>query len=274
MTIIEPRGGGAPPEADKGDLMLAKRIIPCLDVKDGRVVKGVNYVNLRDVGDPVEAAKFYNESGADELVFLDITATHEQRKTVIDVVERTAREVFIPLTVGGGISSVDEMRALLRAGADKISLNSAAVRDSALIARAADLFGSQCVVVAIDTKRQPDGRLHVVVNGGRIDTGLDAVEWAAKAEALGAGELLVTSMDADGTKQGYDLPALNAVCEAVHIPVIASGGAGSMAHFQEAFEQTKVSAALAASLFHYREVDIVELKRFLAERGIPVRIGR
>lgn len=274
MTIIEPRGGGAPPEADKGDLMLAKRIIPCLDVKDGRVVKGVNYVNLRDVGDPVEAAKFYNESGADELVFLDITATHEQRKTVIDVVERTAREVFIPLTVGGGISSVDEMRALLRAGADKISLNSAAVRDSALIARAADLFGSQCVVVAIDTKRQPDGRLHVVVNGGRIDTGLDAVEWAAKAEALGAGELLVTSMDADGTKQGYDLPALNAVCEVVHIPVIASGGAGSMAHFQEAFEQTKVSAALAASLFHYREVDIVELKRFLAERGIPVRIGR
>ncbi|MBE6952672.1 MAG: imidazole glycerol phosphate synthase subunit HisF [Ruminococcaceae bacterium] len=254
--------------------MLAKRIIPCLDVKDGRVVKGLNFVDLRDVGDPVEAAKFYNESGADELVFLDITATHEQRKTVIDVVERTAREVFIPLTVGGGISSVETMHDLLRAGADKISINSAAIRDPELVARAADRFGSQCVVVAIDTKTMPDGARHVVINGGRIDTGVDAIEWAKKVEKLGAGELLVTSMDTDGTKKGYDLTTLDDICKAVNIPVIASGGAGTMEHFAEAFEKTNVSAALAASLFHFREIDILELKRYLADRGIPVRLAK
>ena len=253
--------------------MLAKRIIPCLDVKDGRVVKGLNFVDLRDVGDPVEAAKFYNESGADELVFLDITATHEQRKTVIDVVERTAREVFIPLTVGGGISSVETMHDLLRAGADKISINSAAIRDPELVARAADRFGSQCVVVAIDTKTMPDGARHVVINGGRIDTGVDAIEWAKKVEKLGAGELLVTSMDTDGTKKGYDLTTLD-ICKAVNIPVIASGGAGTMEHFADAFEKTNVSAALAASLFHFREIDILELKRYLADRGIPVRLAK
>ncbi|MBQ4047512.1 MAG: imidazole glycerol phosphate synthase subunit HisF [Clostridia bacterium] len=254
--------------------MLAKRIIPCLDVKDGRVVKGLNFVDLRDVGDPVEAAKFYNESGADELVFLDITATHEQRKTVIDVVERTAREVFIPLTVGGGISSVETMHDLLRAGADKISVNSAAIRDPELVARAADRFGSQCVVVAIDTKTMPDGARHVVINGGRIDTGVDAIEWAKKVEKLGAGELLVTSMDTDGTKKGYDLTTLDDICKAVNIPVIASGGAGTMEHFADAFEKTNVSAALAASLFHFREIDILELKRYLADRGIPVRLAK
>ncbi len=254
--------------------MLAKRIIPCLDVKDGRVVKGLNFVDLRDVGDPVEAAKFYNESSADELVFLDITATHEQRKTVIDVVERTAREVFIPLTVGGGISSVETMHDLLRAGADKISINSAAIRDPELVARAADRFGSQCVVVAIDTKTMPDGARHVVINGGRIDTGVDAIEWAKKVEKLGAGELLVTSMDTDGTKKGYDLTTLDDICKAVNIPVIASGGAGTMEHFADAFEKTNVSAALAASLFHFREIDILELKRYLADRGIPVRLAK
>ena len=254
--------------------MLAKRIIPCLDVKDGRVVKGLNFVNLRDVGDPVEAAKFYNESGADELVFLDITATHEQRKTVIDVVERTAKEVFIPLTVGGGISSVETMHDLLRAGADKISINSAAIRDPSLVARAADRFGSQCVVVAIDTKTLPDGSRHVVINGGRIDTGVDAIEWAKKVEELGAGELLVTSMDTDGTKKGYDLTTLDDICKAVNIPVIASGGAGTMEHFSDAFEKTGVSAALAASLFHFREIDILELKQYLAGRGIPVRLTK
>ncbi len=254
--------------------MLAKRIIPCLDVKDGRVVKGLNFVDLRDVGDPVEAAKFYNESGADELVFLDITATHERRKTVIDVVERTAREVFIPLTVGGGISSVETMHDLLRAGADKISVNSAAIRDPELVARAADRFGSQCVVVAIDTKTMPDGACHVVINGGRIDTGVDAIEWAQKVEKLGAGELLVTSMDTDGTKKGYDLTTLDDICKAVNIPVIASGGAGTMEHFADAFEKTNVSAALAASLFHFREIDILELKRYLADRGIPVRLAK
>ena len=254
--------------------MLAKRIIPCLDVKDGRVVKGLNFVDLRDVGDPVEAAKFYNESGADELVFLDITATHEQRKTVIDVVERTAREVFIPLTVGGGISSVETMHDLLRAGADKISINSAAIRDPELVARAADRFGCQCVVVAIDTKTMPDGARLVVIIGGRIDSGVDAIEWAQKVETLGAGELLVTSMDTDGTKKGYDLTTLDDICKAVNIPVIASGGAGTMEHFADAFEKTNVSAALAASLFHFREIDILELKRYLADRGIPVRLAK
>lgn len=252
--------------------MLAKRIIPCLDVKNGKVVKGVNFVNLRDVGDPVEIAKFYNSAGADELVFLDITASHEGRGTVADVVMRTAREVFIPLTVGGGISSLEDMKQILRAGADKVSINSAAVKDKTLISKAADMFGSQCVVVAIDTKRAPDGRLHVFIHGGRIDTGIDGVEWAMEAQRLGAGELLLTSMDTDGTKNGYDIEALNEICRAVRIPVIASGGAGSMEHFKEVFEKTSVTAALAASLFHFREVDIGALKAYLREEGINVRL--
>lgn len=251
--------------------MLAKRIIPCLDVKDGRVVKGVNFVGLRDVGDPVEAAKYYNSEGADELVFLDITATHENRATVADVIERTAKEVFIPLTVGGGIRSIDDFRLLLRAGADKISVNSAAVRDPALISHAADIFGSQCVVVAIDARLRPGGGYTVVVNGGRIDTGIDAVEWAREAARRGAGELLVTSMDTDGTKNGFDLDMLRAVCSVVNIPVIASGGAGKKEHFREVFRDTPVSAALAASLFHYRELTVGGLKDYLAETGIPVR---
>jgi cyclase len=252
-------------------LMLAKRIIPCLDVKDGKVVKGVNFVHLKDVGDPVEIAKHYNKAGADELVFLDITASCENRGTVADVVERTAREVFIPLTVGGGIGSLDDMKKILRAGADKISINSAAVKDKKLISRAADMFGSQCVVVAIDTKRAPDGRLHVFIHGGRIDTGMDGVAWAEEAQRLGAGELLLTSMDADGTKNGYDIRALNEICRAVSIPVIASGGAGKPEDFKEVFKKTPVTAALAASLFHYREVEIGELKAYLKAEGIPVR---
>jgi len=253
--------------------MLAKRIIPCLDVKDGRVVKGVNFVNLRDVGDPVEAAKYYNAEGADELVFLDITATHENRATVADVIERTAREVFIPLTVGGGIRTIDDFRLLLRAGADKISVNSAAVRNPLLISEAADIFGSQCVVVAIDGKKMADGSFHVVVNGGRIDTALDAVEWAIKAKELGAGELLVTSMDADGTKNGFDIEMLGAITSAVNIPVIASGGAGSKEHFKDVFTRTGVSAALAASLFHFKELTVGGLKEYLDQNGIPVRRG-
>ena len=218
--------------------MLAKRIIPCLDVKDGRVVKGVNFVGLRDAGDPVETAEFYNTQGADELVFLDITASHEQRKTMVDVVERTARKVFMPLTVGGGISDVEDYRRMLNAGADKVAVNSAAVKDKYLVARAAEKFGSQCVVVAIDAKTRPDGTFEVVINGGRIWTGIDAVEWAKEVEALGAGEILLTSMDGDGTKAGFDLPMTKAVTDAVKIPVIASGGCGCLEHFAEVFEKT------------------------------------
>jgi cyclase len=251
--------------------MLARRIRPCLDVKDGKVVKGVKFENLKDVGDPVEIAKYYNSAGADELVFLDITASHESRGTVVDVVERTAREVFIPLTVGGGISSLEDMKRILRAGADKVSINSAAVKDKTLISRAADMFGSQCVVVAIDTKRSPDGTLRVYIHGGRIDTGLNAVEWAQEAQELGAGELLLTSMDTDGTKSGYDIDAMNEICAGVKIPVIASGGAGQKEHFKEVFEKTPVTAALAASLFHYREIEIDKLKEYLRNEGIPVR---
>lgn len=252
--------------------MLSKRIIPCLDVKDGRVVKGINFVGLRDVGDPVECARTYYEQGADEIVFLDITATHEQRKTIIDVVRETARQVFVPLTVGGGIRGIEDFRNILRAGADKISVNSAAVRDPGLIREAADKFGSQCVVTAIDGRRQPDGSWHVVINGGRIDTGLDAVEWAARAEQLGAGEILLTSMDTDGTKNGFDIPFLNAVCGVVGIPVIASGGCGRLEHFSELFEQSGADAALAASLFHYRELTVQEVKRHMRDHGIPVRL--
>lgn len=250
--------------------MLTKRIIPCLDVTDGRVVKGINFIDLQDVGDPVAIARTYNEQGADELVFLDITATSDKRETMIEVVERTAAEVFIPLTVGGGIRSVSDMKRMLQAGADKISLNSAAIQRPALIKEGAEKFGSQCIVVAIDAKRTGDS-WHVFVKGGREDTGLDAIEWAKKAVALGAGEILLTSMDADGTKAGYDLALNQAICEAVNVPVIASGGCGSAADIVEVFEQTKVSAALAASIFHYGEVKIPELKESLALKGMEVR---
>lgn len=250
--------------------MLSKRIIPCLDVKDGRVVKGINFVGLKDVGDPVECAKMYNRQGADEIVFLDITATHEGRKTMADVVRKTAKEVFVPLTVGGGISSVEDFRTLLLAGADKISINSAAVKNPSLISEAADKFGSQCVVVAIDAKRI-DGSFHVVVHGGRIDTGIDAIKWAKKAQELGAGEILLTSMDADGTKEGFDIELLNAVCNVVSIPVIASGGCGKLEHFSQVFLESKADAALAASLFHYNELTVGQVKTHLREKNIPAR---
>lgn len=253
--------------------MFAKRIIPCLDVNRGRVVKGVNFVNLRDAGDPVEVAKIYNEAGADELVFLDITATHEGRGTVVDMVRRVAETVFIPFTVGGGISTVDDFRELLCEGADKISINSSAIRNPRLICGAADKFGSQCVVVAIDAKRRSDNSgWNVYINGGRIDTGLDAVTWARIADKLGAGEILLTSMDCDGTKSGYDIELTRAVSEAVSIPVIASGGAGNMEHFKDALTVGKADAALAASLFHFREVEICDLKKYLAENGVSVRL--
>lgn len=250
--------------------MLEKRIIPCLDVKDGRVVKGINFVGIKEVGDPVECASMYNAQGADEIVFLDITATHEGRKTIIDVVRRTAECVFVPLTVGGGIGSIEDMTNILRAGADKVSVNSAAVKNPSLIEAGADKFGSQCIVTAIDAKRVGD-RFNVVVHGGRIDTGIDAVEWAAEAEKRGSGEILLTSMDTDGTKNGFDIELLNRVIEAVSIPVIASGGCGKLEHFSELFEQTGADAALAASLFHYGELTVGEVKRHLLEHKIPVR---
>ena len=250
--------------------MLAKRIIPCLDVKDGRVVKGINFVGIKDVGDPVECAKLYDEQGADEIVFLDITATHEGRSTMVEVVRKTAKEVFVPLTVGGGISTTEDMKNLLRAGADKVSVNSSAVRNPDLIAQGAKLFGSQCIVVAVDAKRV-DGAFHVVVNGGRIDTGLDAIQWAQKVQELGAGEILLTSMDADGTKNGFDLELLNAVTGVVSIPVIASGGCGKLTHFSEVFLKTGADAALAASLFHYRELTVGQVKEHLREKGIVAR---
>ena len=251
--------------------MLAKRIIPCLDVRDGRVVKGVNFVNIRDAGDPVELARFYSDQGADEIVFLDITATSDGRATVADVVERTAEQVFVPLTVGGGIRTLEDFRQLLRAGADKISVNSAAVKDPGLISRAAERFGSQCVVLAIDARRRPEGSYEVVVAGGRTPTGLDAVEWARRSEALGAGEILLTSMDADGTKAGFDLEMTRAVTQAVSIPVIASGGCGSLEHFAQVFAETDCDAALAASLFHFGELTVPQVKEYLRKRKIPVR---
>ena len=251
--------------------MLAKRIIPCLDVRDGRVVKGVNFVNIRDAGDPVELARFYSDQGADEIVFLDITATSDGRATVADVVERTAEQVFVPLTVGGGILTLEDFRQLLRAGADKISVNSAAVKDPGLISRAAERFGSQCVVLAIDARRRPEGSYEVVVAGGRTPTGLDAVEWARRGEALGAGEILLTSMDADGTKAGFDLEMTRAVTQAVSIPVIASGGCGSLEHFAQVFAETDCDAALAASLFHFGELTVPQVKEYLRKRKIPVR---
>ena len=251
--------------------MLAKRIIPCLDVRDGRVVKGVNFVNIRDAGDPVELARFYSDQGADEIVFLDITATSDGRATVADVVERTAEQVFVPLTVGGGICTLEDFRQLLRAGADKISVNSAAVKDPGLISRAAERFGSQCVVLAIDARRRPEGSYEVVVAGGRTPTGLDAVEWARRGEVLGAGEILLTSMDADGTKAGFDLEMTRAVTQAVSIPVIASGGCGSLEHFAQVFAETDCDAALAASLFHFGELTVPQVKEYLRKRKIPVR---
>ena len=253
--------------------MLSKRIIPCLDVKSGRVVKGVNFVNLIDAGDPVKVAKAYSDAGADEVVFLDITASSDERNIILDVVERTAEEVFIPLTVGGGIRNLEDIRNILNAGADKISMNSAAIKDPDLINQGAERFGNQCIVVAIDAKRVNWGSgFEVYIHGGRIPTGIDAVEWAKEAERRGAGEILLTSMDCDGTKAGYDLDLTRAISEAVGIPVIASGGAGTMAHFLEAFEEGKADAALAASLFHFKELEINDLKHYLQEKGIPVRL--
>ena len=253
--------------------MFTKRIIPCLDVNNGRVVKGVNFVDLRDAGDPVEVAKVYDKEGADELVFLDITASSDARNTVVDMVEQVAENVFIPFTVGGGIRTVEDFRTILRAGADKISINSSALNTPDLISDAAYKFGSQCVVVAIDAKKRADGSgLNVYKNGGRIDTGRDAVEWAMEAERRGAGEILLTSMDGDGTKAGYDLNVTRQIADAVSIPVIASGGAGELSHFYDAFSEGHADAALAASLFHYKELTIREVKEYLRDKGIPVRL--
>lgn len=252
--------------------MHTRRIIPCLDVHNGRVVKGVNFVNLRDAGDPVEIAAAYDKAGADELVFLDITASSDDRATVVDMVRRVAEKVFIPITVGGGIRTVEDFKVLLREGADKISINSSAINTPELISQAADKFGSQCVVVAIDARRREDkSGWNVYKSGGRIDTGLDAVEWARKANALGAGEILLTSMDCDGTKAGYDLELTRQIAENVLIPVIASGGAGTKEHFYEALTEGAADAVLAASLFHYKELEILDLKDYLADRGVPVR---
>lgn len=252
--------------------MLAKRIIPCLDVRDGKVVKGINFIGIKEVGDPVECAIAYDKQGADEIVFLDITATHEGRGTMLDVVRRTAKNVFVPLTVGGGIRSAEDFRELLRAGADKVSVNSAALKNPAIISEAAVKFGNQCVVVAIDAKKSGENKYNVFVNGGRIDTGVDAIQWAMEAERLGAGELLLTSMDADGTKQGFDLDMLNAICNVVNIPVIASGGCGELSHFTEVFRKTSADAALAASIFHYGELTVQQVKTEMQANDIPVRV--
>lgn len=252
--------------------MLAKRIIPCLDVESGRVVKGVHFVNLRDAGDPVELAAFYDREGADELVFLDITASHEKRDTKVELAARTGDEVFIPYTIGGGINTLEDIRNILKAGADKISINTAAVNDPSLISRAAERFGTQCVVVAIDGRSRGDGGWEVFTHGGRTPTGVDVLEWARKVESLGAGEIMLTSMDRDGTKLGYDLPMTREVCLAVTIPVIASGGAGNLEHLAEAIEETGCDAVLAASIFHYGEHTIAEAKKLLASRGIEVRL--
>lgn len=253
--------------------MFTKRIIPCLDVHNGRVVKGVNFVNLKDAGDPVEIAAAYDKAGADEVVFLDITASSDARNTVVDLVRRVAENVFIPFTVGGGIRTVEDFRVLLREGADKISINSSAINRPELISEAADKFGSQCVVVAIDAKRRSDGSgWNIYKNGGRIDTGLDALEWAERVNKLGAGEILLTSMDCDGTKAGFDIELTRQIAEIVSIPVIASGGAGTKEHFYEALTDGKADAALAASLFHYKELEISDLKRYLSDRGVSMRL--
>ena len=252
--------------------MFTKRIIACLDVNNGRVVKGINFVNLRDAGDPVEVAAAYDKAGADEVVFLDITATSDARETVVDMVRKVAEKVFIPFTVGGGIRTVEDFKVLLREGADKISINSSAINNPRLISDAADKFGSQCVVVAIDAGKRADGSgWNIYKNGGRIDVGMDAVEWAIQADRLGAGEILLTSMDCDGTKAGYDIELTRQIAENVSIPVIASGGAGTKEHFYEALTDGKADAALAASLFHYKELEIMDLKNYLADKGIPVR---
>lgn len=260
----------APPDVTTATL--TRRVIPCLDVTDGRVVKGIEFVNLRDAGDPVELAAFYNAEGADELVFLDITASADSRRTMIDVVARTAEQVLIPLTVGGGVRSVADIRALLRAGADKVSINTSAIANPSLITEGADVFGRQCIVVAIDARRHPAGGWRVYTHGGRRETPLDAVEWAHQAAELGAGELLVTSMDRDGTKDGYDLELLEAIGRVVNVPVIASGGAGTLEHLAEALMPGRADAVLAASIFHFGEFRIADAKRYLAERGIPVRL--
>ncbi|MBQ9866517.1 MAG: imidazole glycerol phosphate synthase subunit HisF [Lachnospiraceae bacterium] len=252
--------------------MHTKRIIPCLDVNGGRVVKGIQFVNLIDAGDPVETAAAYDKAGADEVVFLDITASSDARKTVVDMVRRVAEKVFIPFTVGGGIRTVDDFRQILREGADKVAVNSAAIANPGLIADAADKFGSQCVVLAIDAKRREDGGWNIFKNGGRIDCGIDAVEWAMKGVALGAGEILLTSMDCDGTKEGYDLELTRTIADNVGVPVIASGGAGTKQHFYEALTQGGADAALAASLFHFKELEISEVKEYLRDKGVPVRI--
>ncbi len=252
--------------------MFTKRIIPCLDVNNGRVVKGINFVNLRDAGDPVEVAAAYDKAGADEVVFLDITATSDARETVVDMVRKVAEKVFIPFTVGGGIRTVEDFKVLLREGADKISINSSSINNPRLISDAADKFGSQCVVVAIDAGKRADGSgWNIYKNGGRIDVGMDAVEWAMQADRLGAGEILLTSMDCDGTKAGYDIELTRQIAENVSIPVIASGGAGTKEHFYEALTDGKADAALAASLFHYKELEIMDLKNYLADKGVPVR---
>jgi imidazole glycerol-phosphate synthase subunit HisF len=252
------------------DNFFAKRIIPCLDVKDGRVVKGVNFVGLKDAGDPVEVAKRYNEEGADELTFLDITASHEERDTIVHIVEQVAKEVFIPLTVGGGIRVLNDIYRLLAVGCDKVSINSAAIKRPEFINEGAKRFGSQCIVVAIDVKKTGD-QYNVYLNGGRVDTGINALEWAKEVVDRGAGEILLTSMDADGTKAGFDLSITEQISRAVNVPVIASGGAGTMEHIKEAFE-SGADAALAASIFHYKEIDIMDLKRYLSANGIPVRL--
>ncbi len=253
--------------------MHTKRIIPCLDVNNGRVVKGVNFVNLQDAGDPVEIAAAYDKAGADELVFLDITASSDSRNIVVDMVRRVAETVFIPFTVGGGIRTVEDFKVILREGADKVSINSSAIDNPQLISDAADKFGSQCVVVAIDARRREDGSgWNIYKNGGRVDMGMDAIEWAIKAEKMGAGEILLTSMDCDGTKAGYDIELTRLISENVKIPVIASGGAGTMEHFYDALTEGKADAALAASLFHYKELEITEVKKYLQERGLAVRL--
>ena len=253
--------------------MFTKRIIPCLDVNDGRVVKGVNFVNLRDAGDPVEIAMAYDKAGADEVVFLDITASSDGRKTVVDMVREVAKKVFIPFTVGGGIRTVEDFKEILREGADKVAVNSAAIKRPELIKEAAEKFGNQCVVVAIDAKRRADGSgWNIYLNGGRVDTGIDAIEWAKKAESLGAGEILLTSMDCDGTKNGYDIELTRQVSEAVSIPVIASGGAGTLEHFSDAVIEGKADAVLAASLFHFKELEINEVKEYMKNKGISVRL--